>query len=165
MLVEVKCVSQLGLLMGTTWLVNSAAISGILLMILVANLLIMRFKEPNLNLCYAGIVASLLIGYFTPLAIFESLPFAERAVAGSLLLSMPILFAAPIFAITIRRATSPHAALGMNLLGSLVGGFFEYLSMLVGISALNLVAIVLYGLAWICSSRMQKRSGVRESAP
>jgi len=154
MLVEVKCVSQMGLLLGTTWLVNSVTIAAVLLMILVANLIVMRTKEPNLHVCYVGVIISLLVGYFTPLSVFQSWPLIERSAAGSLVLSLPIMFAAPIFAATLRKANSPHAALGMNLLGSLIGGLLEYASMVVGLSALSLVAIALYGLAWLFTCTM-----------
>jgi hypothetical protein len=62
------------------------------------------------------------------------------------------LFAAIIFAITFSQVKDPGKALGMNLLGTLIGGALEYLSMMIGISALNIVASVLYALAfYFCS--------------
>jgi hypothetical protein len=36
----------------------------------------------------------------------------------------------------------------MNMLGTLIGGALEYSSMILGISALNIVALVLYILAF-----------------
>lgn len=148
MLVEVKSVSQMGLLAGTTWLVNSAVISAILLMILVANLCQIFFKVQNLKLLYALLAVSLIGSYFMPLAAFNAMPLFERLTLGGFVLSIPIFFASWIFAITFSKVDVPHNALGMNLLGTLIGGALEYSSMILGISALNLVGLVLYGFAF-----------------
>jgi hypothetical protein len=60
----------------------------------------------------------------------------------------------------------PQKALGMNLLGTLVGGALEYMSMILGIAALNLVALVLYGLAFWCYKRHERsESSDAEPAP
>jgi spermidine synthase len=156
MLIEVKSVSQMGLLAGTTWIVNSAVIGVILLMILLANLCQLRFNLQNLKVLYGFLFASLLLSYLTPLSIFNSLPLAERLISGAAVLSLPILFASWIFAVTFSRVDVPHNALGMNLLGTLVGGALEYLSMIFGIAALNLVALGLYGLAFYFWQQMPK---------
>lgn len=148
MLVEVKSVSQMGLLAGTTWLVNSAVIGAILLMILIANLCQMRLKVQNPKNLYMLLFVALLGSYFMPLSLFNTMGMFERLSLGGLVLALPIFFASWIFAITFSKVDVPHNALGMNLLGTLVGGALEYFSMVLGISALNLVALALYGLAF-----------------
>jgi SAM-dependent methyltransferase len=148
MLVEVKSVSQIGLLAGTTWLVNAVVIGAILLMILLANLCQIFFKLRNLTALYVLLWLSLLVSYFIPLGAFNGLGLGERLAVGALILSLPIPFASLIFAITFSRVKVPHNALGMNLLGTLFGGALEYSSMILGISALNLVALLLYALAF-----------------
>ncbi len=165
MLVEVKCVSQMGLIAGTTWLVNSCVIGAILLMILIANLIQIKFRFTNLKIFYVLLGVSLLASYFTPLSTLNSLPVAERLTGGALVLSLPIFFAAFIFAITFGKVKVPHNALGMNLLGTLFGGALEYISMIVGIAALNLVAIVLYGCAWYFYQRVSQSSEETTPAP
>jgi hypothetical protein len=49
-----------------------------------------------------------------------------------------------IFAWTFAAVAVPSAALASNLFGALVGGSLEYLSMLLGIRALSLLALGLY---------------------
>jgi SAM-dependent methyltransferase len=148
MLVEVKCVTQMGLLLGTTWLVNSAAIAGILLMILAANLCVLKFRTEDPSRLYVLVGISLVASYFLPLSVFNTLPLAARTIAGALVLSLPIALASGIFAVSFKHVRIPHSALAMNLLGTLAGGLLEYSSMIVGISALNLIAALLYCAAW-----------------
>lgn len=148
MLVEVKSVSQMGLLAGTTWLVNSAVIAAILIMILIANILQMRIKVQDPKPLYILLFVALIGSYFMPLSMFNAMGMFERLTLGGLVLALPIFFASWIFAITFSKVDVPHNALGMNLLGTLVGGALEYFSMVLGISALNLVALALYGLAF-----------------
>lgn len=165
MLVEVKSVSQMGLLAGTTWLVNSTVIAAILLMILLANICQMKLKFQNLKLLYTLLGAALLVSYFVPMSLFNAMPLIERLVCGGLLLSSPMFFASWIFAITFSKVDVPHNALGMNLLGTLVGGALEYLSMILGISALNLVAMALYGLAFFYWSKVDLQTTSEAGAP
>jgi len=164
MLVEVKSVSQIGLLAGTTWLVNSVVIGAILLMILLANLFQMRFQLKNLKVLYVLLWLSLLASYFFPLGAFNALGLGERLALGGLVLSLPIPFASLIFAITFSRVKVPHNALGMNLLGTLFGGALEYSSMILGISALNLVALFLYGLAFWYYQQSEKEAAAQPAA-
>jgi hypothetical protein len=44
----------------------------------------------------------------------------------------------------LARSCNPTAALGSNLMGAVVGGCLEYLSMVAGLRALALLAFVLY---------------------
>lgn len=148
MLVEVKSVSQMGLLAGTTWIVNAAVIAAILLLILVANLMQMLLKLKDTRVLYAVLFLSLLASYFMPLSWLGALPLAQRLSLGAILLGLPLLFASWIFAISFGQMKVPQNALGMNMLGTLIGGALEYVSMILGISALNLVALALYGLAF-----------------
>ncbi len=157
MLMEVKSVSQMGLLAGTTWIVNSIVIASILLMILVANLIQMKLQLKNVTVLYGLLLVSLLVSYFTPLSALNALPIVERLALGSLVLCLPFVFASMIFAISFSRVKDGHSALGMNLLGTLIGGALEYSSMILGISALNLVAIVLYACAFFYWRKAEKQ--------
>ena len=53
-------------------------------------------------------------------------------------------FAGVIVSTQLARSPSPAAALGSNLLGSVLGGCLEYLSMLTGLRFLALLALALY---------------------
>jgi hypothetical protein len=62
-----------------------------------------------------------------------------------------------LFATEFRAADSPGAALGANMLGAVVGGLLENLSLIVGLQALLLVALVVYALAGCGLINNQKR--------
>ena len=59
MLMEVKSISDLSLLFGSTWLVNSVAIASILLMILLANAIVIRWQPSSMAWVYGGLACSL----------------------------------------------------------------------------------------------------------
>lgn len=159
MLVETKSVTQMGLIAGTTWIVNSAVIAGVLLMIMVATLAQIKYQFKNITIFYALLFAALAFNLIFPISALNALPTAARLVVGALILASPLLFAAIIFAITFSRVTDPGKALGMNLLGTLIGGALEYLSMAIGISALNAVAALLYALAFLSYRKDVKGTG------
>jgi len=149
MLVEIRGITQMGLLMGTTWLVNSAVIGAILIMILAATVTQIKYRFTNIKLLYALLIVSLLVCFFTPMSALNSLPFLPRISIGSAILTVPVLFAAVIFAITLSHAKETSDALAMNLLGTLFGGVLEYLSMALGINSMNLLAAALYITAFL----------------
>lgn len=148
MLLETKSITQMALLLGTTWVVNSAVITGVLIMILLANLVQLKARFANVNLLFVGLFLSLVLNAVIPLSVLNQLDVVTRTSAGMLLLSLPLFFAAFIFAIVFSRVTDPAKALGMNLLGTLIGGLLEYASMAFGVSSLNIIAGILYALAF-----------------
>ena len=165
MLVETKSVTQMGLLAGTTWIVNSAVIAGVLLMILLANIIQQKFQFKNVGIFYLLLFASLVFNLVFPISVLNQFSAPMRMALGALILVAPLAFAAFIFAITFGRVKDPSKALGMNLLGTLVGGALEYLSMLIGISALNAIAALLYALAFFFSRKEQVSESASSSAP
>jgi len=70
MLLETKAVVQLALLFGSTWLVNSLVFSTALVLILLANLYVLRMPNVRLVWHYAGLTVLLLVGVFVPLETF-----------------------------------------------------------------------------------------------
>ena len=63
--------------------------------------------------------------------------------------TVPVFFAGLLFASEFRVTDSPSAALGTNMLGAVIGGLLENLSLVIGLKALLLVAMALYVLAGI----------------
>jgi len=59
-----------------------------------------------------------------------------------------VFVASLIFARLIRHETSFYAAYGSNLLGAMVGGAAEYLSLVFGLQSLVLLSALFYGLAF-----------------
>ncbi|MBK7748128.1 MAG: hypothetical protein IPI39_12830 [Candidatus Obscuribacter sp.] len=158
MLLEVKSVSQMGLVIGATWLTNSFVIAAVFIMILAANLIVLKSKSQNLKLPYIGLAITLLLSYFVPISVFAGLEMTPRMICSSLFLALPIPFAAWIFSVTFSRAKEPAKLFGMNLLGTLIGSAMEYLSMVFGIAAMNLLALGLYGLAYYYTNKAEKEA-------
>jgi hypothetical protein len=57
---------------------------------------------------------------------------------------LPIFFAGLIFSTTFRRASIPSSFFGANLIGAMIGGFCEYLSMVMGNKNLMFLIIGAY---------------------
>ena len=149
MLVETKAVVTMALLFGSTWVVNSVVFFAVLVMILLANFLILRFKPERLWPYYAGLLISLILNCVIPLDTFLGMSRSVQVTAASALVFAPILFAAVIFASVFKRTANPDRALGINIAGAIVGGLAEYSSMLLGFQYVAMVAIVFYALSAI----------------
>lgn len=144
LLVEFKSITELALLFGTTWFVNSLAISGILVMALCANLLVLKVKRINLGWAYGLLFASLALSFFFPLEWLSGFPGLTKALLSTLLLSIPLFFAGLIFSEALRRAGETSRPLASNFSGSAVGGLLEYGSSYWGIKSLYILAALLY---------------------
>ncbi|MBD3332414.1 hypothetical protein GF356_06160 [candidate division GN15 bacterium] len=144
LLLEFQNISKSILLLGSTWLVNSVIITGILLLVLLANFYVHRFKPTNLRPFYGILFVLLGLTYLTPLSWFNAMPFWPRVILGTGFLNLPIFFASVVFITSFKSVRSKNHAFGSNLLGSAVGGVLESLSFVVGVNALVLVALLLY---------------------
>jgi hypothetical protein len=144
MLLEAQIVSRMALLFGTTWVVNSIVVSGLLCLIVAANLVYQWFSELPLRWAYAGLFLSLLVSFVVPLEklFFES--FALRALASTIVLCLPVFFAGIVFVSSFAKAHFQGSALGSNLFGSLAGGLLESLSLWFGLKSLIVLAAVIY---------------------
>ena len=149
LLLETQVISRLALFFGTTWQVNGIVISALLTALLLANLLVERSRKllPRFWILTA-LLAGLALAYSLPLNRIPGSPALAGAVATAVF-AVPVFFAGILFATEFRVADSPSAALGANMLGAVVGGLLENLSLLFGMRALLLVAIGLYCLAGI----------------
>jgi spermidine synthase len=149
LLVETKSVTEMSLLFGSTWTVNLLVFSSILVTILVANLLVLRKPWPSLVTPFGLLFLALGLAYAIPVRDVLWLGLAGQWLIGGLLVALPILFAATIFATLFRTRTNPTRALAYNLVGAIVGGVLEYSSMVTGVKALYLIAAAAYvGALW-----------------
>ncbi|MGI8784747.1 MAG: spermidine synthase [Acidobacteriota bacterium] len=149
LLVEVKTITELSLAFGSTWVTNAFAISGILIMILAANFLVGRFPRWPLGATYLVLIATLLAQNRLDVSRFLNWPAPWGGVVVVLLLSLPILFAGILFARQLEDYPAIAQAMGSNLMGTMLGGFSEYLSLQFGIKFLYLVAAGFYALAGV----------------
>ena len=70
----------------------------------------------------------------------------------------PVFIANLVFAGRFRDTADPTTAFGANLLGAMLGGVLEYLSLITGYRGLLVIAGLLYALAWIFGARKLARS-------
>lgn len=153
LLIETRGVTALSLLFGSTWVVNAAVFAGILLMALLANEAVARLRPRRVEPWLAALMLSVVLVWLIPQAALNHLPLLLRGLAGGVLNGLPIGFAGVVFSLLLARSADAAAALGSNLLGAVLGGALEYLSMLVGLRALALLALVLYLAAWVLARR------------
>jgi hypothetical protein len=147
LLLETKAVVHLALVFGSTWVVNALVFAAILVMLLVANLYVLRQPRLRLTWPYVALFMSLGLNAMLPLHIFLAGNVLWKYVAPCILVMLPILFAGVVFAVSFRGSTQPEMDFGANIAGAVVGGVTEYLSMWVGFRSLLLIAIVFYGLS------------------
>jgi SAM-dependent methyltransferase len=166
LLIETKGITELALIFGTTWVVTSVVITAILVLILLANWTVHVLGLTRPHVAYLGLMASLLAGYFIPIQSLLDRGFMTAAAASSTLLCLPLYFAGIVFATSLKHCRSLPAAFASNLLGAILGGLCEYMSMVTGFRSLYLAGMVLYGLSWVCllGSRRGAEAGVATTA-
>ena len=171
MLIEVKSISDLSLLFGSTWIVNSVVIAAILFMILLANFLVLKYPPQSMGLVYVGLALSLSFSYVFKVGNLTGLSFEAKALLGGFFSALPLFFAGILFATVFRKIQDVPRAFGANLLGALVGGILENLSMVYGIAFLNVVALGIYLASSVVYRRASWKlqwvppSSLRQSSP
>ena len=159
MLIETKAVVHMALLFGSTWMVNSVVFFAVLVMILAANLFVLKAPPQSLRLPYAALLGSLGLNALVPLDFFLGMNPAVQVVGSCLLVFTPIFFAGIVFAASFRRSLEPDRDFGANTIGAMLGGLAENSSMLLGFQYLMLVAMLFY----VLSAVMGRSAPVRSS--
>ena len=162
LLIETRAVTGFALLFGTTWVVNSLVFAGVLVAVLAAVEVTHRFSTPPLPLMYALLLAALALGWLVPASWLLSLDVWARAPVAIVITVLPIFAANIIFAKRFAETASAPLAFGTNLLGAILGGCLEYLSLVVGYRGLLVIAGALYLAAFLV---MPRRSVVRAAEP
>ena len=162
LLLETKSIGDCSLYFGTTWLVTMIVVTGVLLMVLAANLLAMRMRRAPLAL-YIPLLASLAALYLIPREQILALPWVARLLWALFCVPLPIFFAGLIFSVTFRDGKDPATLLAANLIGATLGGFCEYLGMAVGVHALMLIIMAAYLASLLC--RLLGRGSAGSSIP
>jgi SAM-dependent methyltransferase len=165
MLLEAHIVSQMALLFGTTWLVNSIVISGLLVLIVAANLIVHWRPATGVTLAYLGIFASIVVTYIVPPEAFFLSSFWAKAFVSTAVLCLPVFFAGIVFIVSFAREGFRSDALGSNLFGALVGGMLESMSMWTGMRSILILVALFYALSWIVLLRQASRVEESESVP
>jgi hypothetical protein len=162
MLLELQSISRLALIYGTTWITSSIVINGILVMILLANMLVIRYRpvlRDKYVMVYSGLFVSLAVSYLLPTdQILNALPGIPGAIVVSVLTLLPMFVAGLIFPTFFAEQANSGIALAYNMLGSVIGAFLEYQSNFTGINSVVLLSIVLYALSFACLLRAKRNS-------
>ena len=158
LLLETRGLAVLALLIGSTSAVTSAVFAGVLVMALAATAVAHRLGESgasahHVRSTYVLLAGALALQLAVPTSVLADFPFAARAVLGAVLVSLPLLASGTLFATSLARAGSADRALASNLLGAIVGGLVEYLSMVTGFRMLIVLAAVFYALAYLAGRR------------
>jgi hypothetical protein len=154
LLIETRGVTTLSLLFGSTWIVNSAVFTGILALAWLANEFVRRHPDIDVKWAMIALFAVLAVNFFVGPGLLLRLPLILRWLLGGVVNALPVGLAGIAFSALLRRSPNADIALGSNLLGAVVGGCAEYLSIVVGLRALVLLAVVFYLAAFL---RIQAR--------
>jgi hypothetical protein len=157
LLLETRGVTALSLLFGSTWIVNAVVFGGVLLMALLVNVAVEHFRPRSPWLGFALLLAALAVLWLVDVSALNGLPLLARGLAGGMLIGLPVGFAGMVVSQLLARSPSLGGALGANLLGAVVGGCVEYLSIYSGLRALTLVAVGFYLLALLVELRRRLR--------
>ena len=157
MLLETKSIVQFALLWGSTWSSASLAIASVLVMALASALVASRVEIRRRGWIAAALLALIAINYAVPVGrvTFDS-RIAESAFYGLLVFS-PVFCAGLLFSASFKESSSTATDFGANLLGAMVGGVGEYLSLLAGYRFLLILVAVCYVVAFATRRRRVAR--------
>ena len=161
MLLETKSIVQFALLWGSTWSSASLAIASVLVMALASALVASRVEIRRKGPIAAALLALIAVNYLIPVGrvTFDS-RIAESVFYGLLVFS-PVFCAGLLFSSSFKESSSTADDFGANLLGAMVGGVGEYLSLLAGYQFLLMLVAICYIVAIVTRRRRPAGLGVR----
>jgi len=149
LLMEVYAINRLALLYGTTWIVSAVAIAAVLALIILANATTAVIQRDLRWIAYIGLFASLILSYSLDIsAVLDQGILVTTLV--SLAIVSPVYFAGIIFVKSYCLSSVAGASIGANILGAVLGGWFEYMTMMTGIRSMTLFALAFYGASLLC---------------
>jgi SAM-dependent methyltransferase len=163
MLLEVRAMADLSLLFGSTWVVNSVIISGVMIVVLLANLAASRMSVTRIPILGVCLIASLFVTNFVHASSLTEWGFITGALMGTGMYLLPMVFSSTIFALLFKCAQISTTAFAYNLIGGLLGVTLEYLSMWLGIGALGWIAVVIYSI--VLSLYLANKSNIANIVP
>ena len=169
LLLETRGMLAVSVLFGSTWLVNSIVIAVVLSMALAANFVVMKVKAIKEWHGYLALFAALTMMYLVPLAPYSGADILTKLAISAVVLGLPFAFSGIVFSRALSKVKEPEKALGINILGALLGGCLEYLSTVVGTNGLTLVSMAVYLVSFLVAfsifrSQSEADAKVTESA-
>jgi SAM-dependent methyltransferase len=163
LLLETKLATQMSLVWGTTWVTSAVVFGSILLTILIGTTA-MQIRPMPYAVAAVALVVSLLITYVIPMESLLLTSVPARLLASLLFAGTPVFFASICFAIRFRLREASNLAFGWNLAGAVFGGLVEFMSMVTGIRAMALVALMAYLLTFLIAKRSASYEDIPGSA-
>ena len=134
------------------------AFAGILVSVLVANLIVQYTHIRMRKVLFAGLFAALAIAYVSPAGALLGIESTLlRYVSAVVLVFSPIFIANLIFSAEFQDEEESTSAFGWNLLGTVLGGGLEYLSLLIGHSNLLWIVAACYAATALLLARRGSR--------
>jgi hypothetical protein len=165
LLLEVQNISKASIVLGNTWEVNAVIISGVLIMILLANLISHIFPGIRLTFIYFLLFATCLGLYFIDLSYFNHFKYIYKLIVVGLITTLPMIFSGIIFIRSFVQVNSKDEALGANLIGSLVGALLQSITFLTGLKFLLLIVTFFYILSFLTKPTDSEIKAVSGEAP
>jgi hypothetical protein len=150
LLLQTKSIGDCSLYFGATWLVTMLVITGVLLMVLLANWVALRFLRTFQPWFFVPLFLSLLLLLLVPKEAILAQSLGLRLAWTLLAVPLPVFFAGLVFSTTFRDAPNPAALFGANLIGATLGGFCEYLGMWIGNHRLGYLVLATYAASLLC---------------
>jgi len=147
MLLETKSIVQFALLWGSTWSSASLAIASVLVMALASALVASRVEIRRRGLIAAALLALIAVNYVIPVGRITFDSRIAESLFYAVLVFSPVFCAGLIFSSSFKESSSSAEDFGANLLGAMVGGVGEYLSLLAGYQFLLILVAGCYVLA------------------
>jgi len=148
LLLETRSVTEMNLIWGATWLTSAVVFGAILFMVLASTLLIQIKSFPFIINAILLIVA-LIISYIIPVQIALGYSLISKLFISIFLIGSPLFFASSCFVQIFSKREKVDIAFGWNILGSVVGGLLEFISLQTGIKSLIIVAIIIYLIVFL----------------
>ncbi|HPG31652.1 MAG TPA: hypothetical protein PLQ81_12760, partial [bacterium] len=150
LLLEVHNVSKMSLLFGTVWTVNAFVISAIMILIVAANYIIIKIKNINILILFFLLFVSFAVSYFVEMNFLIGYGIIFKLALSTIIYLSPIFFAGCIFSKNFKISGNNAAFfLGINSLGSVLGGLLENSSFKIGIRNTLIIAVCFYLVALI----------------
>ena len=159
MLLETKSIVQFALLWGSTWSSASLAIASVLVMALASALVASRVEIRRRGLIATALFALLALSYVVPIGRVRFDSRALESLFYGVLVFSPVFCAGLLFSASFKQSSSTATDFGANLLGAIVGGAGEYMSLLSGYQFLLVLVAVCYLIAIASDDAGPARAG------
>jgi hypothetical protein len=144
MLLETNTITRMALVLGSTWVVTSFAVILVLLAALLSNVIVQRFASPSIFSVTGLLAIAIFLNYVVDIHYYLALAEPIRTPLAALQVYLPMLGSSLLFGRLFQRSEKSSYDLGMNILGALSGGMLEYVSLIVGVQTVYLLALILF---------------------